>query len=175
MPTPRARVFRVFVSSTFADLVAVRNTLQKRAFPLLGAFSEQYGARFQPVDLRWGVSAEAGPDQRTMAICLDEIRRCQQTTPRPNYIVIRGERYGWRPVPAEIPVEDLERLRATASLREEQGAFERLYPAIDRNAPAPRVLPAAPHGRYRERMGRPGVKYGGSATEQEDRVRAFVR
>ena len=57
----------------------------------------QHGCRFQAMDLRWGVREEAGLDQQTMKICLGEIERCQKITPRPNFIVLLGDRYGWRP------------------------------------------------------------------------------
>jgi WD40 repeat protein len=97
------RTFRVFVSSTFADLKLERNALQERVFPKLRELCQQHGARFQAIDLRWGVSAEAALDQQTMLICLEELRRCQQVTPRPNFIVLLGERYGWRPLPPRIP------------------------------------------------------------------------
>jgi len=60
---------------------------------------QQHGARFQPIDLRWGVSEEASLDQQAMAMCPGEITRCQQTTPRPNFIIL-GDRYGWCPPPS---------------------------------------------------------------------------
>jgi hypothetical protein len=78
----QGRIFRLFVSSTFADMHAEREVLQRRVFPRLQRFCLDRGARFQAVDLRWGVSDEAALDQRTMPLCLDEIRRCQRTTPR---------------------------------------------------------------------------------------------
>ncbi|HCU35194.1 MAG TPA: hypothetical protein DGT21_06940 [Armatimonadetes bacterium] len=100
--------FRVFVSSTFQDFVAERNALQKDVWPDLRELCEANGARFQAVDLRWGVSEQAGRDQRAMDICLEEIRRCQQVTPRPNFVVLLGDRYGWRPVPARVPQVELD-------------------------------------------------------------------
>ena len=45
---------------------------------------------------------EAGLDQRTMPLCLDEIERCQKAD-RPNFLILLGNRYGWRPLPAAIP------------------------------------------------------------------------
>jgi WD40 repeat protein len=137
MPVSSLKTFRLFVSSTFADLGAERDALQYRVFPRLRDFCEQHGARFSPVDLRWGVSTDAGQDRRTMSICVEEIHRCQQTTPRPNFIILLGARYGWRPLPAEIAVEDLERLRSTAPLQRGLPLFERLYPTIDLNAVPP--------------------------------------
>ena len=69
------RTFRVFVSSTFEDLKAERDALQRDVFPKLRTLCEQHGARFQAIDLRWGVRDEAALDQQTMAICLREIQR----------------------------------------------------------------------------------------------------
>jgi hypothetical protein len=69
------RTFRLFVSSTFSDLKAERDALQRRVFPSLRKLCEQHGARFQAIDLRWGVSDEAALDQQTMNLCLREIRR----------------------------------------------------------------------------------------------------
>jgi hypothetical protein len=105
-----AQTFRIFVSSTFTDLKAERDHLHGHVFPRLRSLCQQRGARFQAIDLRWGVSEEAGLDQQTMPICLSEISRCQQTTPRPNFIVLLGDRYGWRPLPATIPAPELEAL-----------------------------------------------------------------
>jgi len=91
------RTFRVFVSSTFEDLKEERDALQREVFPKLRKLCEQHGARFQAIDLRWGVRDEAALDQKTMEICLREIRRCQRTGVKPNFIVLLGQRYGWRP------------------------------------------------------------------------------
>ena len=52
-------------------------------FPVLRKLRADRGCRFQAIDLRWGVSEEAGLDQRAMEIYLGEIGRCQQVTPRP--------------------------------------------------------------------------------------------
>src|ERR1700690_2159158 len=82
------RTFRVFVSSTFEDLKAERDALQRDVFPKLRTLCEQHGARFQAIDLRWGVRDEAALDQQTMAICLREIQRCQCTGVKPNFIVL---------------------------------------------------------------------------------------
>ncbi len=94
-----SRTFRIFVSSTFSDLKAERNVLQEEVFPRLQALCEGRGCRFQAVDLRWGVSEEAALDQQTMNICLAELRRCREVSPRPNFILLLGDRYGWLPLP----------------------------------------------------------------------------
>jgi hypothetical protein len=110
--TRRDLIFRVFVSSTFGDLITERNALQEKTFPELRKHCQERGARFQAIDLRWGVSQEAALDQQTMRICLEELKRCQTLSPRPNFIVLLGNRYGWRPLPAEIEAWEFEELRA---------------------------------------------------------------
>jgi Domain of unknown function (DUF4062) len=107
---PLARTFRVFLSSTFSDLKAERDALQREVFPRLRELCRAHGCRFQAIDLRWGISQEAGLDHRTMRVCLEEIERCQRETPRPNFLVLLGDRYGWRPLPEEIPTDEFERL-----------------------------------------------------------------
>jgi hypothetical protein len=109
MPTA-ARTFRVFVSSTFEDLKAERDALQRDVFPKLRKLCEENGARFQAIDLRWGVRDEASLDQQTMEICLREIERCQQTGIKPNFIVLLGDRYGWRPLPARIEAQEFNKI-----------------------------------------------------------------
>jgi hypothetical protein len=106
------RVFRVFVSSTFQDLKAERDALQERVFPKLRDHCAESGYSFQPIDLRWGIGDEASAGQRTMRICLDEIARCQATTPRPNFLLLLGDRYGWRPLPEEVPRKEFETVKS---------------------------------------------------------------
>ena len=106
------RVFRVFISSTFADLKAERDALQERVFPKLREHCAGGGYSFQAIDLRWGIGDEASAGQRTMRICLDEIARCQAVTPRPNFLLLLGDRYGWRPLPEEVPRTEFEVVRA---------------------------------------------------------------
>jgi len=106
----QSRTFRLFVSSTFGDMKSERSLLQARVFPLLRQLCERHGARFQAVDLRWGVSEASQMDQQTMRICLSEITRCQRITPKPNFLILLGDRYGWLPLPEKILKTEFERL-----------------------------------------------------------------
>ena len=70
-----SRTFRIFVSSTFSDLKAERNTLQEKAFPRLRDLAAAHGCRFQAIGLRWGISvteAEQRKDKFTRR------QQCQQ-------------------------------------------------------------------------------------------------
>lgn len=107
-------VIRVFVSSTFSDMKHERNALQANVFPKLEQLCLKHGFQFQAIDLRWGVSAEAGLDHRTMRICFDELGRAQEISPRPNFLILLGNRYGWRPLPEDISVEEFHALEQAA-------------------------------------------------------------
>ena len=106
--TTTTKTTRVFISSTFSDLKEERNALQENVFPRLKSYCQRSGWSFQAIDLRWGISSEAALDQSTMRICRAEIARCQAVTPRPNFVVLLGDRHGWRPLPDEIPVAEFE-------------------------------------------------------------------
>lgn len=139
MPTGTTRTIRVFVSSTFSDLQAEREALHVRVFPRLRRFCAALGATFQAVDLRWGVSRSAAEAGETMRICLVEIDRCRQVTGRPNFILLLGDRYGWRPVPEAIPAAEYDCIiahLAAAADRSGIALLSRSYRRDDNAVPA---------------------------------------
>jgi WD40 repeat protein len=102
----QSNIFRLFVSSTFRDFQQERDALQQDVFPRLREYCRERKASFQGVDLRWGISQEAGQEQRTLDICLNEITRCQDLTRSPNFLLLSGYRYGWCPLPVRIPADE---------------------------------------------------------------------
>ena len=132
---PRA-TFRIFVSSTFSDLKAERDALQEGVFPRLRQLAAAHGCRFQVIDLRWGVSEEASLDQQAMNICLGEIERCQQTSPRPNFIVLLGDRYGWCPPPSHIPDAEFDQIIEAIHNVDDAALLKEWY-RLDENAVPP--------------------------------------
>jgi len=129
------RTFRVFISSTFSDMESERNALHERTWPRLQAYCLSQGCRFQAIDLRWGVSEEAALDQQTMPLCLGEIERCRQVTPRPNFVVLLGARYGWRPLPWEVPAGEFDELAAALGDAEEASLLRDWYTRDDNAVP----------------------------------------
>jgi hypothetical protein len=142
----KPHIFRLFVSSTFSDMVVERNLLQKRVFPSLRRYCEAHGARFQAIDLRWGISQEAGLNQRATDLCLSEIARCQRMTRRPNFLLLLGDRYGWQPLPDDIPADEWDILtgRLTAGELAKLSAWYR----CDDNAVPPRYVLQPRQGAY---------------------------
>ncbi len=165
----RDLTFRVFVSSTFNDLKAERNALQQETFPKLREYCRQRGARFQAIDLRWGVSQEAALDQQAMNICFAELARCQELSPKPNFIVLLGQRYGWRPLPARIPTNVFEKIRDWLTTdgtdnTEALGLLGDWY-RLDENADPSEcvLLPRDPNGQFADH-----VKWGAIETIMQD-------
>ena len=143
----RARVFRVFVSSTFDDFKVEREVLRRDVWPRLRALCASYGARFQAIDLRWGISEEAAADQQTMNICLGEIERCRRVTPRPNFLVLLGNHYGWRPPPPNIPESEYYQITGRLAA-DDRGLVEKWYERDNNAVPQPEFRLRRRTGRY---------------------------
>lgn len=126
-----SKLFRVFFSSTFSDFVEERNALNNNVFPRLKELCAANGARFQPIDLRWGIPDEAALEQSTMQICLKEIKQCQNITPRPNFIIFLGERYGWTPPPPKITKTEFDMI--SNHFNEEDKSFITKWYKLDEN------------------------------------------
>ncbi|HEX2695416.1 MAG TPA: AAA family ATPase, partial [Acidobacteriota bacterium] len=142
MAAGTARTFRIFISSTFSDLKGERNALQRVVFPRLRDLCRRHGCRIQPIDLRWGVREEAALDQQTMRICLEEIAHSQKVSPKPNFIVLLGDRYGWQPLPAAIPAAEFEALLSFLPMPEDHEILSRWYHRDDNAVPPEfRLLP----------------------------------
>lgn len=114
-----SKTFRLFISSTFSDFKREREVLQGKVFPHIKAYAAQLGYTFQPIDLRWGVSNEAQLDQKTLELCLDEVKACK-TFKYPNFLVMLGDRYGWVPLPYAIEVHEFKILCTLMTEQEKQ-------------------------------------------------------
>lgn len=165
------KTFRVFVSSTFSDLMEERNALQKYVFSRLRDLCMQHGFRFQAIDLRWGISKEAGRDQQTMKISLEEIKRCQNTKLRPNFIVLLGERYGWCPLPSEIPEDEFDQMKGKI---EDAGNLITHWYLCDKNSIPPvyclreRRVNVAEDASEDERKSAQDIEYKGWKTKEKE-------
>jgi len=100
--SPKERVIRIFISSTFRDMHEERDELVLRIFPQLRKLCEKREVVWGEVDLRWGITDEKKAEGKVLPTCLALIDRC-----RPYFIGILGECYG--SLPEKIPEELLER------------------------------------------------------------------
>ena len=103
------KTFRLFISSPFNDFRQERQVLHENVFSVIDAYCVEKGYTFQPVDLRWGVSEEAQLDQKTLELCLNEVKACKHY-PHPNFLIMTGNRYGWVSLPYAIEKDEFEKI-----------------------------------------------------------------
>lgn len=118
------RQVRVFLSSTFLDFQWERDHLNTRVLPEVNAALRERGLRIDLIDLRWGVSDEAGLDHAAVEVCLGEIERCCAGDAAPAFILMLGEREGWQPLPTLV----------------EAGRFAQLLEALPAGTPGGQAL-----------------------------------
>ncbi|KAK3802261.1 hypothetical protein RRG08_004547, partial [Elysia crispata] len=119
-----------------------RNNLMEKVYPRLKDYCrEKHGLEFQVVDMRWGVRDEATDDHMTTRLCMQEIENCQRVSMGPNFIVFLGQKYGYRPIPAEILASEFEMLRECAKQSpDEVKLLDEWYKRDDNFVPAWYVL-----------------------------------
>lgn len=91
------KVISIFVSSTFVDMEAERDYLQRVVIPELNEYFALRQVQLNIIDLRWGVKtndlkALEEREKLVLKVCLNEIKRS-----RPFFIAMLGDRYGWIP------------------------------------------------------------------------------
>jgi len=86
------RTIRVFISSTFLDMMEEREYLMKKTFPGLRSFCKDRQVELTEIDLRWGIPEEEAQRGKVITTCLRQIDDCH-----PYFIGILGGRYGWIP------------------------------------------------------------------------------
>lgn len=91
------RQIRIFISSTFRDMMPERDYLINKTFPILKKYCYERGIILYELDLRWGISEEDSKQGKVVDVCLREI-----DDTRPFFIGLLGERYGWIPKKHEL-------------------------------------------------------------------------
>lgn len=135
---PRHRYIRFFISSTFLDMGKERNLLHSIFQDLNHIYAEQQW-QIEYVDLRWGITNEASLDNRTIRICLEELERCRINSPKPNFIILLGERNGWIPLPEVLSLKEAETVQQQAT-DNELHLFNMWYRTDTNQLPEPSVL-----------------------------------
>ncbi len=91
------RHIRLFISSTFKDMIDERSYLMTQTFPLLRKLAAERNVTLTELDLRWGITEDEAKNGKVIDICLKEIENSI-----PFFIGIIGNRYGWVPNKEDI-------------------------------------------------------------------------
>jgi WD40 repeat protein/ADP-ribose pyrophosphatase YjhB (NUDIX family) len=98
----QSKQIRTFVSSTFTDTENERNLLIEDVYPFLKALGRKFGVEVaQFSEMRWGVRAYATEHHLTSSVCMEELERSNKASGI-SYVLIMGQKYGYRPFPAKI-------------------------------------------------------------------------
>jgi hypothetical protein len=97
-----SRIIRLFISSTFKDMIDERDKIMYVIYPKLEKYCSSKGYILQIVDMRWGIFESACNEQLTTDICLDEIRLAKELSNGPFFIAILSHRYGSKFSPRSI-------------------------------------------------------------------------
>ncbi|XP_033743470.1 uncharacterized protein LOC117329570 [Pecten maximus] len=136
---PRS-IVRIFISSTFSDMRAERNAIVREATPKLRDFCAEHDLDFQMVDMRWGVTDDSQNDHTVEKICLLEVENCQKISLGPNFVLIKGSRYGFRPIPTEISSEDFTLLTSYTTNPEHTKLLHTWFKKDDNSQPPQYIL-----------------------------------
>lgn len=114
----------VFVSSTFTDTQWERDVLVEDVHPFLVEFASMGGIEYIPSEMRWGIRDEATAKHLTSAICMNEMHRVTTMSSYVTYCLILTNKYGYRPFPSAIPVEEFTMLVNCMTEDDREFAFE---------------------------------------------------
>eukprot|EP00961_Rhodomonas_salina_P095586 1285673-Rhodomonas_salina.3 len=104
------KMVRYLLSSTFTDTSVERNLLMDDVTPFLQEYARRRGFECVTTEMRWGIRSEASADHQTSEICMQELDRCITESGGINYILIAGQKYGFRPPPNKIKESEFKAL-----------------------------------------------------------------
>ncbi|MFW2446597.1 MAG: hypothetical protein ACN4E6_04640 [Qipengyuania pacifica] len=161
------QVDRIFLSSTFLDFAWEREFLNTTLVPALNEELRTEGRQIDLLDLRWGVSREAGLDNHAVDICMAEIRRSRASGARPYFLYLGSDRPGWIPLPRLLGEADHRAIQAILKEHDQSAAalLDGLYRAESNFIAPTHTL------RNRDDF---EAAYGFEWTEAEERVRNAI-
>ena len=105
--TKISRVVKVFLASTFSDTVLEWNLFHQDVVPYLKLCARNRGIDLVFVDIRFGNRDE---DALREEIVIAELERCKMESCGMFFILLTGNKYGFRRAPAQIPKTEFESL-----------------------------------------------------------------
>lgn len=161
------QVDRIFLSSTFLDFAWEREFLNTELVPALNEELRSEGREIDLLDLRWGVSRDAGLDNHAVDICMAEIRRSRTSGARPYFLYLGSDRPGWIPLPRLLGEADHSAILSILGEEDDEAVrlFDELYRADANFIQPTRIL------RNRETF---EDMQGLNWTQAEERIRSVI-
>jgi len=98
-------MIRFFISSTFRDMQAERDTIHKSIYPIIRKYGLERGVNVDICDLRWGIDfnsewSEEESIAEIMRVCFTEVKDC-----KPHIVAMIGNYYGSKAPNKEMIVD----------------------------------------------------------------------
>jgi hypothetical protein len=112
-------VIQVYFATTYVDFQEEVKELHETVFPRMHELGQASGYVFNPVVMRYGMDELADrkymSDPRVARIVFREIERCRRISPRCNFFVLAGDRYGSSLLPASLDKNECMAVRGRLS------------------------------------------------------------
>ncbi len=107
--------FRLFISSTFANLKDERDLLAQYVYPQLKRYCQNRRMQFQVIDMRWSVDDRASYSHQTLDICRQEVINCRSQSLEPNFLLLLADSgFGQDMLPPQIAHDEFKKIFAQA-------------------------------------------------------------
>ncbi len=107
--------FRLFISSTFANLKDERDLLAQYVYPQLKRYCQGMRMQFQVIDMRWSVDDRASYSHQTLDICRQEVINCRSQSLEPNFLLLLADSgFGQNMLPPQIAHDEFKKIFAQA-------------------------------------------------------------
>ncbi|CAL1528321.1 unnamed protein product [Lymnaea stagnalis] len=107
-------VVNLYIASGTSDFEAERAFLQEHLYPKLREHYKQLGHELRILDLHWGFKDSMWDDHKVPEVIKRAIAKAQQSSLGTNFVIMIGQKYGNRLLPAEIPRADFEAIHKAA-------------------------------------------------------------
>lgn len=102
--------FRLFISSTFANLKDERDLLAQYVYPQLKRYCQNRRMQFQVIDMRWSVDDRASYSHQTLDICRQEVINCRSQSLEPNFLLLLADSgFGQNMLPPQIAHDEFKK------------------------------------------------------------------
>lgn len=85
----KKRIVRIFISSTFQEMLSERDEIQQFVFTKIRFWARKLGLLVLPIDLRWGITEKDILEGKLAQQCEEAIRFCE-----PYFVALLGNTYG---------------------------------------------------------------------------------
>jgi hypothetical protein len=105
-------VMRSYLATTFTESANERNLFQEDVYPFIKEYARKMGVDFNNTEMRFGITKETTDDHQSNRLTLSEIERCRADSAGLTFVILLGDKYGYRPLQSVVDGEEYEEMKA---------------------------------------------------------------